>query len=294
MLPELPRIIIALLIAALISVRGRRKKSLSKLGAAAAFTVGFLSFASSVRFGSALMAFYFSSTRATRYKADLKRQIEDGYKESTGNRSAKQVLASSLPGVLIAITYVLLYRYDGPVTPAFPLRSSLNLAYLLFFAACAGDTLASEIGIAMPGPGKQPILVLAPWRSVPRGTNGGITVEGTLASALGGFIVGSIYFLAGPEYSFSQLWLVVVGVLGGFLGSLFDSIIGMYAQASWYDSKSKKVLKEAPSQVDEKSMQLICGKNLLSGETVNAIAAILTAALAPALLSLFHVDYIEL
>lgn len=288
--PEVPRFIVAAVLATFIGVRGRRKKSLSPSGAVAGFFVGFVSFACSIRFGTTLLSFYLSATRATRYKASLKQKIEDGCTSATGNRSAKQVLASSLPAVLVSMAYFMLFRFDAPITPTLPWRSSLNLAYLLFFAACAGDTFASEIGIAMPGPGKLPVLILAPWRYVPRGTNGGITIEGTLASVVGGFVVGSASFLSGPEYSFSQLWLVAVGVLGGLIGSAIDSVLGMTVQTSWHDVEADKILQESPAKADEK-YQHICGTNLLSGETVNALAAVLTGALAPLFLPLFQVQY---
>lgn len=291
MLPEIPRFFFAVLLATIIAVRGRRKKSLSPSGSAAGFVVGFLSLACSVRFGSTLVAFYLAATRATRYKSDLKKKVEDGFTSATGNRSAKQVLASSLPAVIISLVYFMLFRYDSPITPVFPLKSCLNLAYLLFFAACAGDTFASEIGIAMPGPGKLPVLILKPWRHVPRGTNGGITLEGTIASMIGGFIVGSVNFLSGPDYSFSQLWLVCVGILGGLVGSALDSILGMFLEASWHDLDSGRVLKAKPSHASQNRYQKICGMELLSGESVNALSAMLTAALAPALLPLFQVQY---
>lgn len=287
------RVSLALLFAISLTLHGLRKKSLSRSGATAAFLVGFLSFASATRFGLTLLAFYLSATRATRYKSNLKKQIEDGYTSPSGNRSAKQVFASSLPAVILGVIYFLQYRYDAPISPVFHAKSCLNLSYLLFFAACAGDTFSSEIGIAMPGQGKNPVLILAPWREVPRGTNGGVTLEGTLASVFGGFVVGSAHFLAGPERSFSQLWLVVVGISGGLIGSVFDSILGMLFQASWLDPSSGRILKEAPNSGDSK-FDHICGRNILSGETVNALAAVFTAMLSPLFIPLFRVDLSQL
>lgn len=291
MLPELPRLLLAVLIATWLAVNGRRKESLSPSGAVAGFIVGFISVASSVRFGLTLLVFYATSTRATRFKADLKKKIEDGYTSAGGNRSARQVFASSLPAVILSLTYVLLFRFDAPITTVFPLRSNLLLAYLLFFAACGGDTFSSEIGIALPGPGCQPILITFPWRRVPRGTNGGVTMAGTMASLLGGGIVGVTFYAFGPDKSISQSWLVGVGMFGGVVGSLLDSIIGAIFQASWLDRESGKVLKEAPERSEQHKYDHICGMELLSGESVNAISAILTTAFAPLLLNLFPTPF---
>lgn len=282
------RLPLALIIAGTIGYRGRRRKSLSQSGAVAGFFVGFLSFLCSVRFGLTLFAFYLSGTRVTRYKSDFKKKFEDGYKSETGNRSAKQVLASSLPAVIVAVIYLICFKDDAAISPQFVVRSSLNLSFLLFFAACAGDTFSSEIGIAMPGPGKNPVLILAPWRSVPRGTNGGVTVEGTLASIFGGTVIGMTYFIVGPEQSLSQLWLIIIGALGGLIGSVFDSALGMVLQASWYDSSTGRVLKEPPKIVSS-SQRHICGVNYLSGETVNALSAIITGMLSPLFLPLLQV-----
>lgn len=55
------------------------------------------------------------------------------------------------------------------------------------FACCLGDTLASELGILSPTP---PILITT-LKPVPPGTNGAMSLGGTLASILGGLIMGA-------------------------------------------------------------------------------------------------------
>lgn len=281
------------MVAVTISRRGRRSQSLSPSGAVAAFLVGFLSWAASVRFGSTLIAFYLASTRATRFKAAEKARLEDGFSTTHGNRSALQVAASSLPAVVLAVCYFVAFRFDAPLTPTFPVRTALLLAYLLFFAACAGDTFSSEVGIVLPPPGSDPVLITRPWRRVPRGTNGGVSWQGTVASGVGGFVIGSVYYLTGPEWSLSQLWVVVVGVVGGVIGSLIDSVIGAMLQASWLDTVSGKVLKMAPKleASKEERFRHVCGMDLLSGEMVNMAAAVATMAFAPLFAGLFAVEY---
>src|ERR1700761_5268088 len=72
----------------------------------------------------------------------------------------------------------------------FPLSRHAAAACLLqcqsHFACCLGDTLASELGILSSSP---PRLVTT-WKPVPPGTNGGVSVGGTLASVVGGIIMG--------------------------------------------------------------------------------------------------------
>jgi uncharacterized membrane protein len=112
------------------------------------------------------------------------------------------------------------------------LSRSLILATLGHFATCAGDTLASELGILSR---TAPRLVTAPWRTVPPGTNGGVSLTGTLASIGGGMVMGFVMGLdlivegavncfarsaAPPNTSMQEvLRLVCYGGVAGFLGS---------------------------------------------------------------------------
>jgi uncharacterized membrane protein len=52
-----------------------------------------------------------------------------------------------------------------------------------------GDTLASETGILAK---KHPRLILPPFRQVPPGTNGGLSLQGTFGSLVGGALMGLV------------------------------------------------------------------------------------------------------
>jgi uncharacterized protein (TIGR00297 family) len=285
------RILTAFLVASALAYRGRRGRALSPSGAIAAFVVGLVAWASGVRFGVTLIAFYLTCTRATRFRSRVKARIEHGYAAPAGNRAATQVLASSLPAVILALIHVSLYRYDGPLRAGDPGRSALALAYMLFFASCAGDTFASELGSVLPGPGCEPALILPPFPRVPRGTNGGVTWEGTIASFVGGAVIGVVFFATGgvDGWRVSQVPIIPLGAFGGLVGSALDSVAGALFQSSIVDTRSGKVFREVPVEgsLDALHSKHVCGRDLLSGEAVNALASILTASSAPVILPLF-------
>jgi uncharacterized protein (TIGR00297 family) len=282
---ELLRGLTALFISIRLSSRGLQRGTLSTSGAAAAFLVGLLACGASYRFGATLIAFYLAGTAATRFRADRKAQFEDGHRGAGGQRSASQVLASSAPAVVASSFYFWLYRYDAPVLPSMGLRSGLNLFYLLFFAACTGDTFSSELGFVLPAPASNPVLIVAPWRRVPRGTNGGVSWQGTVASGVGGLFMGAVYYALSPDHGRDQLALIPVGVIGGLVGSAFDSVLGAIFQLSVQDLDTGKVLATAASTAAGRHRtKHICGANIMSGETVNALAGVLTGAMAPLLL----------
>jgi uncharacterized protein (TIGR00297 family) len=280
---ELVRIALAFVTASLLAVRGHRSGALDLAGAVAAFFVGFLSLSASYRFGSTLIIFYLTSTKATRFRAALKARVEDGHGGPRGNRGAAQVLGSSGPAVLVALIHLYRYRYDGPISSLRFEQSALNLFVMLFFAACSGDTFASELGTVLGSAAEKPVLVYAPGTVVPRGTNGGVTFAGTIASAVGGLIIGTCYYLLGPNLGSDQLALLPVGLLGGAVGSVLDSLIGSVWQISMLDITTGKVLKNSPpiEEYNFREVRHICGRDLLSGEAVNCLAAVLTAAFAP-------------
>ena len=182
------------------------------LGAAAAFAVGLVSCAASVRLGLTLIAFFVTASRLTKVGAARKRELEDGHTEG-GNRNWVQVAANGALGTLLAAAYHASTRARGaaPEQPldaaALPLESALQAAYLCHYAACNADTWASELGVLSKA---KPRLVTAPWRHVPPGTNGGVSALGNAASAAGGLLIGAVFWGLGA--------LLVDGCLDGAVG----------------------------------------------------------------------------
>ena len=189
------------------------------------------------------------------------------------------MFACSAIAVACALTRRLLVGTDGPLDfrEVQSLGNRLTLAFVAFFACCAGDTYASELGILSRSP---PRMVTQPWRVATPGTNGGISTLGTLASAGGGVCMGLCHatFLLPPSArEFAAL--TYVGLVAGVGGSLLDSLLGATVQATYYDEERKLIVKK-PSSTTKR----VSGLPLLSNEMVNFVstaAVALAAALTP-------------
>lgn len=192
------------LIFALLAFRAR---SVDRSGGVAGFAVGTLIFASLGWRGYLLLiTFFVLGSLAT--KLGYRRKAAAGLaQEGGGRRAARHALANTgvatMAAVFAAITpYPALYLF----------------AFAGAFATALADTLGSEIGQLM---GRRTFLVTT-LRPVPRGTEGAISLEGTVAGALGALLVGCLGFAAG----FFGPWGIAVVATAAVLGSLLESVIG--------------------------------------------------------------------
>jgi uncharacterized protein (TIGR00297 family) len=280
------RIIVAVALSVLLSLHGYSKKSLDLSGAVAAFFVGVISLGSSYRFGILLLLFYYSSSKLTKLKEDIKAKLEDEYLAG-GQRSFVQVFASSLFAVIVCALYVIYCGEDRNIDfsdPSVMLSNQFACLIVAHYACANGDTWASELGILAPS---RPRLVTSLFlREVPPGTNGGMSVRGTMASLFGGLFIGLAYSLLAFFYlprsdrsHMEQLAMMIVfGGLSGVVGSLLDSLLGATLQASYYSREKKKIVKRMDAA--DRSVERICGTDVLSNETVNFLSIGLTMVLS--------------
>jgi len=162
-----------------------------------------------------LLVFFIFSGVATRYKYEQKRQM--GLAEGlAGTRGWRNVVANGSLSAAIAVAY--------RVTAFRPFA----LAYLGAVSTSMADTLATEFGLLNP---YEPRLIIHLGRRVPAGTSGAISPYGEVATLLG---AGVISIVAGSVGFGSKESLVpVLGLIGGFLGSTFDSLLGATVQLTY-------------------------------------------------------------
>jgi len=118
------------------------------------------------------------------------------------------------------------------------LRELFVLAYAAAVATAAADTCSSEIGKAY---GRRTFLITT-FRPVPPGTEGAVSLEGTLGGLVGGALVAGVGAVVGL-YSWPTAGLVA---LAGLLGCLAESLIGTVAERrGWLDNDLLNALNTA-------------------------------------------------
>ncbi|MEW5311050.1 MAG: hypothetical protein WDW38_002796 [Sanguina aurantia] len=260
-------------------------------GAIAAAFVGAGTLGCSLRFGATLLAFFFSSSKLTKYKGELKEALDDSSKKG-GQRDWVQVMCNGLVPTLLSISYgVLAGCVDVPLglNPSMELWKAQGVtalmgAFLGYYSCCCGDTWASELG---PLSTDTPRLITT-GRPVRKGTNGGVTLLGTSASIFGGMAMGLVFYLAGlasptlwvnsyHDVALTQWRLIPLGLMAGLFGSLLDSLLGATLQYSGYNRVTQRVTQTAGPDVTH-----ISGRAVLDNNAVNLCSASITAALTAA------------
>jgi uncharacterized protein (TIGR00297 family) len=155
-----------------------------------------------------LVTLFLLTWAATRF--GFRRKQELGLSERREGRNAAQVLANlgvaATCAVLAAST-----RHAGWL-----------LAMVGALAEAATDTVASEIGQTSRSSSR----LITTWQPVPSGTDGGITLMGTLAGTVAGLSVGGVAVAAGM-IPVQELWIPTTA---GIIGMLADSFLGATLQ----------------------------------------------------------------
>jgi len=210
-LPEMPRILLIFIFALMLGIGAYWAKAADSDAVLSEAIVGLLV----ILFGGLnwfllLLAFYLLGGGFTHYGYAYKNKL--GIAQSHGGvRGYKNVYSNSLVPLALAICYgiygsdVFIYAFIGSV------------------ATANGDTLASEIGETSRS---RPRMITTLKETQP-GVDGGVTPLGEAASIVGAFIIGLLATVTGMVGIFG----IIVGTIGGFLGTNFDSFLGATLQS---------------------------------------------------------------
>jgi uncharacterized protein (TIGR00297 family) len=196
-------------LSAVIALLAYRQRTLSKSGVVAAVVIATLCTAAGWGWAWLLISFFVSATTLSRAGESVKRSRVNDIVDKGGNRDMWQVLANG--GAFAGFALVSLYSDSAPFIAA--------AAGAL--AASTADTWATEIGALSRS---MPRSILS-MKIVARGTSGGVTVTGIMASAAGaGFIALTALMLGWPSNA------ALAALAGGFAGSTLDSLLGAAVQ----------------------------------------------------------------
>ena len=145
----------------------------------------------------------------TKIKMNYKKSLGIAEKRD-GRRGPENVWGSAATAMVIAIlTYLLPNKY----------YEILKIGYVASLSTKLSDTFGSEIGKAY---GKNTYLITT-LKKVSKGTEGAISIEGTVAGIVGGLIISSIGYLLGFIYNVKGFICVNAAA---FIACLFESYIG--------------------------------------------------------------------
>lgn len=261
------RFFIGLGLSALVAIPAWRARSLSASGFWAALCLGTaLYVCGDWPFFALLMAFFLSSTLIGKLAPRLSPRARlvltqvEGVVAKGGRRDHVQVFASSLVALAFSVVYLL---WPGPLPYA---------GFATAIAASTADTWASEIG---PLSRRPPVLLLA-RRQVEPGISGGVSVLGSLASALGAAfiaILATLFGALGRGLAARDIATFLVVFLGACLGSLIDSLIGELLQAKYRDGQGLSERRFGPR--GERS--LVSGLRFMSNDAVNLLSVLVAS-----------------
>jgi uncharacterized protein (TIGR00297 family) len=167
--------------------------------------------------GYLVVMFYFLvGSSATRIGWEQKVALGIAEKRS-GARGPENVWGSALAGTICALGVL--------IFPDPQLRALLLLGYTASLSTKLSDTCASEVGKAY---GQRTYLITT-WQAVPRGTEGAVSVEGTLAGVVASVAIALIAWAVGLIDGLGIIWCAIAALIATNL----ESVIGATLQTKF-------------------------------------------------------------
>jgi len=198
-------------------------RGVSPSGAVAGAVVCFLLYAGAGPGAFAALATVFVLTWITT-RLGYRRKQALGTAEKRDGRRASQVLANLGVAGLCAAAY--------PASQGKPIFLLLLVATL---SEAAADTVSSELGQASSSQAR----LITTWELVPAGTNGGVSLIGTLSGIAAATVVSLVCVLTGL---LSANWFSI-SVAAAFVGMVADSYLGAWLEhRRWLNNDSVNLL----------------------------------------------------
>jgi uncharacterized protein (TIGR00297 family) len=199
------------------------KKLLTPAGYVHAWILGVILWGTLGWQGYAVMMFYFLVGSAVTRIGMAKKEAAGIAEKRSGARGPENVWGSALTGTICAlVAYALSSSESAEVQAVIPL---LLLGYVASLSTKLSDTSASEVGKAY---GKHTFLITT-LKPVPPGTEGAVSLEGTLA----GVVASVAIALIGWAVNLVNPLGVLLCVIAAFIATNLESVIGATLQSKF-------------------------------------------------------------
>lgn len=188
------------------------KKLLTGAGLFHAWILGVIIWGTLGWSGYAVIVFYFLAGSGVTKIGMAQKEAAGIAEKRSGARGPENVWGSALVGTLCALGTLLASSYT----------LLLALGYVASLSTKLSDTTASEVGKAY---GKHTFLITT-LKPVPRGTEGAVSLEGTLAGIVGSIAIACVGWAVG----LIAPWGIAVCVGAAFIATNFESLIGATLQ----------------------------------------------------------------
>ena len=223
------------------------KKLLTPAGTINAWGLGVVVWGTLGWRGYGVVLFYFLVGSAVTRIGMAQKEAEGIAEKRGGARGPENVWGSAFTATICAIG-VAAIKF-GWLDASW--ESLLILGYVASFATKLSDTTASEVGKAY---GKSTFLITT-LKPVPRGTEGAISLEGTLAGIVGGILISLV------AYSLGMITFqgVIICTIAAFVATNVESVIGATLQSDidWLSNELVNVINTIIGAVVAISISLV-------------------------------------
>jgi uncharacterized protein (TIGR00297 family) len=198
-------IVLAAAVSAAFAILARWLRGVTTSGAIAGALISFVLYAGLGPAGFTVLVALFALTWAAT-RTGYRRKQHLGTAESQEGRRASQVLANLGAGAICVIAY----RMGGNVVWV--------LAFVAALAEAAADTVSSEIGQSRSDTAR----LITTLRPVPAGTDGGISLSGTVAGVAAAILITAV----AAAFHLVPWSRIGIPVLAAAFGMMADSVLG--------------------------------------------------------------------
>jgi uncharacterized protein (TIGR00297 family) len=248
------QILLGLILAVIVAYLAYRAHSLDRSGAIAATFVGTVIFGlGGWQWAVLLLLFFITSSGLSRAFKKGKKNLDEKFSKGH-ERDAGQVFGNGGLATLFVILHAL-----------YPESIIGWMGFAACLAAVNADTWATELGVLNPS---SPRMITNLGKRVEKGTSGGVSLLGTIASLLGAAIIAlAAVFLSpvGPVTGIHGLLITV----SGLAGSLFDSFLGATVQAMYYCPTHQTETEKHPLHTCGSQTVHVRGWSWLNNDWVN-------------------------